>query len=395
VPLPSLRLLVVASTFPAREGDGTPPFVRDLADYEARRFDTLVLVPRVPGAPRSELVRPGLRIERFPYFPRRWEALADGAILENLRARPGLAPQAPAFLLAEMASVRGAVRSFRPHVAHLHWILPQGLAGLVAAPGLPFVASALGADAYALQDPVSRALKRAVLSRAAAVTTMSSDMRTRLLALGAPEARTHVLPVGADLPAVRRHANSVRKVPGRILFAGRLVEKKGLSILLRALRELGSRQEWSLHVVGDGPLRESLTAEAHGLPVTFRGKQPREDLARAMASAELAVFPSVPAASGDQDGLPVALVEAMGLECCVVASRLPGIDTAIESGRTGTLVPPGDPSELAAALAELLNEPERRRRLGKAAGARAEEFSVDAVGARFVELLEEAATGRR
>jgi glycosyltransferase involved in cell wall biosynthesis len=101
----------------------------------------------------------------------------------------------------------------------------------------------------------------------------------------------------------------------------------------------------------------------------------------------VAVVPSVPAATGDQDGLPVSLLEAMAAGCAVVASALAGIDAAVVDGESGLLVPPGDAARLAAALAELLADPERRAKLGAAADSRAEEFSVEAAGSRYCRLL--------
>ncbi len=384
------RLLVVASTFPAAEGDGTPPFVRDLAEYESRHFTTHVLVPRVPGAPRLERCG-GLTVARFPYYPRGWETLAYGAIIENVRTNPAAAlPQVPAFLAAEAVALRRAVRRFRPDVVHVHWMVPQGAVALVAAPGVPTVVTTLGGDVYALRGPAWRWLKGRVLAKARAVTTMNADMRDRLVALGADPATTHVLPMGADVAAVRRYGAGVARVPGRILVAGRLVEKKGVDVLLGALRTL-EPGGWTLDVVGDGPLRAPLEAAAAGLPVRFRGQRSREELARSLHEAEVVVVPSVPAASGDQDGLPVTLLEAMGAGCAIVASRLAGLDEAIVDGASGLLVPPGDPVALAGALAGLLTDPGRRAALGEAAAKRSEQFSVETIGERYADLLRAAA----
>jgi len=124
------RLLVIASTFPVGAQDGTPAFVRDLALEASREFDTEVLVPRVPGGERHEAAG-ALSVRRFGYFPRRYEDLADGAILENLRARRVRWLQVPAFVLAEAFALRRAVRRHRPDVLHVHWMIPQGIAALV------------------------------------------------------------------------------------------------------------------------------------------------------------------------------------------------------------------------------------------------------------------------
>lgn len=380
------RLLVLASTFPATPNDSTPGFVLDLAQAEARAYDTTVIVPAVPGAPGHERIG-DLDVIRFRYFPSRWEDLADGAILENLRARPSRWLQVPTFLAAEWLAVRRAERRLRPSVMHVHWLIPQGVAALGVMRRVPTVVTTLGGDLYGLRNPVATALKRRVVRQARALTAMNIDMRDQLVALGAaPEVAT-VLPMGADLVGIRAAAADVTREQGRLLFVGRLVEKKGLSYLLAALRELGDL-DLHLRVVGDGPLRSVLETQAHGLPVTFLGALGRGALAREYAAASLMVVPSTVAASGDQDGLPVALLEAMGLGTPVVASDLPGINEVVHQDETGVLVAPGDPRCLGAAIRDLTVDPARAQRLGDRARELSESLSVDAVGARYRELLD-------
>lgn len=390
-PVQRPKLLVLASTYPRRPGDGTPAFVRDLALAEAARYDTTVLVPAVPGASLSE-ADGALGVRRFRYFPRRWEDLADGAILENLRARPVRWLQVVPFMLAETFAVWRAVRRQRPDVIHVHWLVPQGLAALIAAPRTPKLVTTLGGDLYGLRGPVSRLLIRAVIKNAGSVTTMNSQMRDKLIELGADPAVTHILPMGADLAAVGALTASADRKRGRILFVGRLVEKKGLAVLVEAMRSLpGSGVE--LVVVGDGPLRSELERQAVGLPVRFVGTLDRPALAAEYAAASVAVFPSVPAASGDQDGLPVALLEAMGAGCPIVASSLPGLDEAVIDGESGVLVAPGSVPELQAALHRLLADEPLRSSLGAGAAIRAQEYSVDSIGRRYIALLDAIAAG--
>ena len=381
------KLLVLASTYPAHVGDGTPQFVRDLATVEALSYETTVLVPCVRGGARQE-VDGALSVRRFRYFPRRWEDLADGAILENLRSRKSRWAQVLPLFLAEVLAIRREVRASRPDVIHVHWLLPQGLAALIAAPRVPKLVTTLGGDVYGLRDPVSRRVFRAVIKNAVTVTAMNEDMRDRLLALGADPATTVVLPMGADVAGIRPQAAAAERRRGRVLFVGRLVEKKGVSVLLEALRLL-DEPGYDVRVVGDGPLRPQLTRQAAGLPVTFAGSLGREALSAELGAASIAVFPSVPAASGDQDGLPVAMLEAMSTGCAVVASDLPGLRDAVEDGTSGLLTTPASPVDLAAALERLLRDPDLCDRLGQAAAARAESFSVEAIGARYVLLLDE------
>jgi glycosyltransferase involved in cell wall biosynthesis len=380
------RLLVVASTFPRTETDGTPRFVADLTKQEAKAFDTLVLVPRVKGAERRQM-QDGYRIERFAYFPSRWEDVADGAILENVRHRPTRAIQVPSMVVAEAMALRRSIRSFKPDLLHVHWIVPQGIAALMVARGRPWVVTTLGGDLYALTSWPWRLVKRAVLKRATAVTVMNRDMADRIMQLGVPAHRIHVQPMGFALRPVA--AGDDAGIAGRIMFVGRLVEKKGASVLLDALMGLPLSVEWSLDVVGDGPLRKELETRARPADgrVRFLGQVSNEDLVQMWQHAALAVFPSVRAKSGDQDGLPVALLEAMSAGRAVVASALPGIDEAITSGKDGILVPPGDPIELRTAIARLLADPDERERLGTAARERAASYTIDAVGERYRALL--------
>lgn len=381
----SPRLLVLGSTFPGRADDGTPAFVRDLAIEMSSTFDVRVVTPSVPGSAGAERVD-GVDVRRFRFFPRRWEDLADGAIIENLRARPSRWLQVIPFLVAEAVAVRRHVREFRPDVVHAHWIIPQGLVATLVAPRVPRVVTTLGGDLYALRSRPLTRLKSFVVRRASRVTVMNAEMATIVRELGAQEVLTR--PMGADTGLFARVARSRRPVPGtlRLLFVGRLVEKKGLAVLVDALRGLG-REDLQLSVVGDGPLRADLEGAAAGLPVTFLGQLGRADLAQVYAEHDVIVVPSVHAGSGDKDGLPVALLEAMAAGCAVVASDLPGINEAVRPGVDGVLVPSGDEAALGAALASLADGRAWCDELGERAAARADEFSLRRVGGRYAEML--------
>lgn len=382
------RILVLTSTLPARTDDGTPAFVADLARELAEEFEVRILAPAVPGGAAHEQLSDRVDVVRYRYFPRRWEDLADGAILENVRARRSRLVQVP-FLLGGLArAIRRELREFRPDAVHAHWIIPQGIVARRVAGRLPTVVTTLGGDLYALNSGAARRLKTDVLRHAAAVTVMNDDMRQRAIDLGAAPADTHVMPMGARLSTLERTGDE--RPDGddgvlRFLAVGRLVEKKGFDVLLRTLRTMES--PYALEIVGDGPQRAELEKLSAGMPVTFAGQLGREALAGRYAIADVAVFPSRRAKSGDQDGLPVAMLEAMGAGCAVVASDLPGLNEAVQDGLSGVLVPEGDERTLAEALRSLAADAARRRELGTAARERAQGYSVSAVGARYRELF--------
>src|SRR5690606_17723846 len=160
-------------------------------------------------------------------------------------------------LVAEFVALRRLVRRHRPDVLHLHWLLPQGLVARLAAPKVPQVLTTLGGDVYALQGRLASRLKAWVVRRAAFTTVQNADMRAKLVALGGGPERVLVQPRGADVATVRA-VRDVAREPGRILFAGRLAEKKGVGHLIEAVRRLGDDLDWRLDIVGDGPPRARL-----------------------------------------------------------------------------------------------------------------------------------------
>jgi len=378
------RALVVATTYPARHGDGTPAFVADLCAELAVDFDVTVVVPRVSGAPSREQSPDGsLTVVRHRYFPRRWESVAEGAILENVRARKSTLVQVPFLVGSQFFAVRRVARAVRPDVIHAHWIIPAGVSARALSRKAPLVVTTLGGDLYALRGRLPTRLKRRVVAAARVVTVMNADMANVVRSLGGTDVR--VMPMGARFSVVTPVAGDG---PVRVLAVGRLVEKKGFDVLLAALENAPGT---SLTIVGDGPERGALesAARALGARVTFAGQLGREALDAAYTHADIAVFPSRPAASGDQDGLPVAMLEAMGSGLAVIASDLPGLNEAMVDGVSGVLVAPGDARALAAAVRELTGDPERRRALGGAAASRAAKYSVESVGAGYRALLHE------
>lgn len=387
-----LRVLALATTFPAVGGDGTPEFVLTLSNALVRAgLDVTVLVPRVAGGAATETID-GLRVRRFAYFPRRWEGLADGAIMANLRAeRRRILEVGPLVAAFESAAWRETARS-RPDVVHAHWVVPAGLVAwsLRRRFSVPYVVTAHGADAYVLNGTAPAAVKRRVLAGAAATVPVSQDIGAALGRLGPVH---EPIPMGVDVEAIRAEVGPRRPEPGRILFVGRLVEKKGVDVLLQALARVPAA---SLVVVGDGPSRADLQALAGKVGVadrvTFRGQQPRREVLAELGRAALVAIPSQVGAGGDQDGTPVVLGEAMAAGAPVVVSDLGGLAENISDGDTGWVVPAGSVDALVAALTQAVADPaEASRRADRAGQALFGRLDLDSVGARYRDVLAAAA----
>lgn len=180
--------------------------------------------------------------------------------------------------------------------------------------------------------------------------------------------------------------------PVRFVTVGRAVEKKGFDDLLQALALLPPGLAWRLTHIGGGPLLEALKAKAQQLGVADRikwlGAQTQDRIVAELRACDLFTLPSRPAADGDRDGLPNVIMEAASQALPIVATDFAGVPEFVEHGRSGRLVPPGDPAALAAALGQLARDPAERRRLGEGARRRVQDdFSADAGFNRIERLL--------
>ena len=358
-------LLVLASTYPRWAGDPEPGFVHELCRRLAAAFDVVVVCPHAPGAARRERLD-GVDVVRYRYAPLALQTLVHGGgMATHLRRARWKWLLVPGFLLGQWWAAARVARQRRPALVHAHWLLPQGLvAWALHATGLVpgFALTSHGADLYGFRGALALALKRRVVRNCSALSVVSPAMLAVLDAGGLRPPRLEVIPMGADLRGRFTPDPAVQREPGSLLFIGRLVEKKGLRHLLDALPAVRREHPYArLRVVGFGPLEPEARAHVHALGldgcVEFRGALAQADLPALLRSAALFVAPSVRAASGDQDGLPVVLMEALGCACPVLASRIPGVDELFGDDAAATLLPPGDSQALARAICDVLAHP--------------------------------------
>jgi glycosyltransferase involved in cell wall biosynthesis len=192
--------------------------------------------------------------------------------------------------------------------------------------------------------------------------------RLRALAPARDEARARLgLPAGAFV----------------VVGLGRLVPIKGFDVLVESMAAvLAEVPEAHLLLVGGGPLRGALAAQAGALGVSARVTLAgaTRDVVTALAAADVLAAPS------RNEGMGRAIVEAMALGVPPVATAVGGIPAVVGDGESGCLVPPGDAAALARALVALGRDPARRARLGAAARCRAELFSTEEAARRLLAL---------
>ena len=279
-----------------------------------------------------------------------------------------------------MATASGVLQRFlfkqighTPRLADLRQLAPQsvhahfGRGGALVLPvaralGVPLYVTFHGGDATKETHRRRRLIPTIYQRRlsqlqayASGFLCVSQFVADCLAAQGFPKSKLITHYIGIDLSQMK----PPNQRNGRLLFIGRLIDKKGVDVLLAAMRRLQNAQNskvpdgkvLGLDIAGAGPLEGKLRAQAADLPsVRFLGWQTPQQLALIMRRAQAVVVPSRIAANGDCEGLPTVVLESIRAGLPVVATNHAGIPEIIRDQETGFLVPENDPDLLAAAL---------------------------------------------
>ncbi|MGE3329218.1 MAG: glycosyltransferase family 4 protein [Acidimicrobiia bacterium] len=292
------------------------------------------------------------------------------------------------------------LRHDRVDMVHAHWATYPAYGAMVigAMTGLPFTFTGHAHDIQ-LPNPTLPAK----IEAAAAVVTISEYNR-RLLQKLAPTAdprKIEIVHCGVDVAAFASRAAARRpatsNAPGTIVCVGALVPYKGQRVLVEACAQLKLRNvELRCRIVGDGEDRQALAEQIARLEVSDHvelvGRLPADRVAEELAAASVMVLPSVVLSSGQMEGIPVALMEAMAAGVPVISTRISGIPELVVDGETGLLVEPDDATALADAIESVLTDPagaERRAVAGSALVAA--QFDQATEVTRLVEIFARAA----
>ncbi len=388
-----LRLAVLADAYPVV----SETFVTNEVAELRRQGHTI----RVEASARSDRPDPACPATMTSYLeddPRLGKALALVGVLarhprsvgSDLLARGRWRREEAVRPLRALALRTRRLRAAGVSHLHVHFATNAALDAmrLAAIEGLPYSVTAHAVEIF--ERPANLVEK---LERAAFVTTGCEYNARHLRALLGPGSATsvHVVVMGVDADAFRRSS----AYPGgrNVVAIGRLVEKKGFPHLIDAVAELeGQYPLERVTIVGEGPLRASLTAQIERLGlggrVELRGALGPPEIRRVLEAADLLAMPCVVAAGGDRDSMPVVVKEAMAMEVPVIASDEVGLPELVNA-EVGRLVPPGDARALARGIEELLGLPVAdRAALGEAGRRRVlERCNLRHETARVAELI--------
>ncbi len=256
---------------------------------------------------------------------------------------------------------------------HVHFADIPATIGMYAAAiaDISFSVTAHDSDLYCRASLLDKKLERA-----SAFTTVSLANRGYMLELlGTKAAKVRVVHCGINVDTFPARSAESGAQSHVVFAAGPLLPRKGFDVLLYALALLGdTRPDIRVAIAGAGTQRKRLEELAERLHVGDRvsllGNVSRDDIRTHLAAAGLFALPCRAALSGDRDAIPVALIEAMACSVPVVSTRFSGIPELVEHERSGLLVDPDDPVDLAAAIVRLLDDAPLRKQLQAAARQR-------------------------
>jgi glycosyltransferase involved in cell wall biosynthesis len=296
------------------------------------------------------------------------------------------------------------VREFKPDVVHVFFGIPDGPLGwaLKRVYGLPYLISLRGADVpsdevkrFARHYRILRPFVRWLWQDADALVAVSNGLREFAYET-TPDVPIDVIPNAIELSVFRPPRQRTHDSPVRLLFVGRFNAFKNVETLLEAISRLNEMgvNNFELQLVGDGERRanlERLTIDK-GLTrqVHFLGWVDRKAIVERYRQADMFVTATT------WEGMPNTVLEGMACGLPVVATRASGLDELVKEGVNGYLVDINDSSTLANRLAELIENPYERHRMGKESRKMAEqEFAWEYITEQYVQIYERISKSER
>lgn len=388
------RFPKVSETFVVRELDAVETEAEmDLELFSLYPAEDAAVVHPVARPWSERLHRADVRdgLYALPWWLRRrpFRLLSTFAVVVRAHGRrPQVLGRALVTLLLALGHARRAPLLGVEHV-HAHFASFPTMAAWVIwrLTGIPYSFTSHAHDLFVHQLFLARKVRDARFL----VTISEFNRRFLIQVSGGPE--IHVVHAGIDCqryPFRERDLSSRRSV-GAVTVAT-LQEKKGHAVLLEALAGEPRLAHLELELVGDGELRESLEAQVDRLGlrhrVRFLGALSQDQVTQRLDHADLFVLPSLIARSGQMEGIPVALMEAMACGLPVVATDMSGVPELVRDGETGLLAAPGSPGSLRAAILQVLSEPEASAHRARAGRRLVEEhFDVHASAAALAALF--------
>jgi glycosyltransferase involved in cell wall biosynthesis len=401
-----MKICLLTTTFPRYQKDVIPQFLFGLANAMVQEGAKVsVVAPHDQDTLDYEMMD-GVEIHRFHYWwPKSAQGLAYGSgIPENVRRKKWIALQFPTL---EAAFLSAALRyGADADVYNPHWTfaaLPTVLASKIN--HKPVVTHAYSAEYV---PKALHPLNRFIVNNSQAVISISRYAGDRVEKVVQP-VNHHIIGYGVNADKIAspdfdaksfRQSLHIENDRFLIFAVGRLVERKGYSVLIDAIAELLKRGEnVRLLLGGKGPLHQELQSQIEQLNIQEQahliGYVSDENLPHYLKAADVVIMPSVYDKTGDTEGLGIPPLEAMANGTAVIASAIGGILDVVEHEERGLLVEPNNPLALADAIVRLKNDDSLRQKVIAGGYTFVKgEFSWQSLARRTLDVFENAISRR-
>lgn len=361
------KILVITSSFPRYKNDWWAQFIASIyKNIDKSIFDITIVAPHAPGAKLIEDIE-GIKVVRFPYFyPFSLERLTSGSgILHSSEESIFAKLQILFFVAMQFIYSCALLIKNRYHLVHIHWIIPQGIEGLLIKFffNTPVIATVHGSDLFGLKQ--FNFFKKIILKNAT-ICTVNSSATLKEVKNIEPRTKIELIPMGVDTKMFSSDKKKVLlkkqyKNATLLLAVGRLIGCKGLDYLIQSLPTVINRfPNIRLLIVGDGPERKNLEylikkCNLAQDVVIFLGSVPHAQLSTIYASSDMLIVPSVTdKKTGETEGQGIVVLEGMASGIPVIGSACGGISDLIINGKNGLLVKERDVRGLSNAIIKMI-----------------------------------------
>lgn len=371
----SKKIIYISTAFPRYKEDRINPWLFEtIKRLKEKKYKIKVFTSSYKGIKQKEIE--GIEIYRFRYLPKNIEILTHDVSVPE-RWKMGIKYRLmiiPYILSGIINSLIFALKEDFD-IIHVHWPFPHIIFGLImkAIRKRPLICTFHGGEIIFLENmPLFlKIIFKFLFNFSDFYTVNSSFTKQKLLKFTGykKKEKVAIIPFGITIKEIKEE-NKIKKEKIKILFAGRLIERKGVHILLESFAKVNKIfPEIELVIAGDGPLREKLKNLAKELgienKVIFKGHLKSNELEKEYKEASVFVLPSIHDIKGDTETLGVVLIEAMEYGVPVIATNVGGIPDIVKDGYNGLLVPEKDPEALAQAIIKLIKDESLREKFVK------------------------------
>lgn len=401
------KILTIATTFPRWENDTEATFVKDLCNEISKEFEVHVLVPHCEGLKFKEKIG-NLYIHRFPYFyPYKYQKLAYGGILPNLKKKPLLLLQSPFLFIFMLIHTIKITKKSNIEIIHAHWFFPQGLIVALCRKYLKIKSMitihAGGILALNSIPVIKRPISNFILMNTDIIVSVSSFGKNLLKNMVSPklksivEKKLKIIPMGVYTKKfnMRENKQNLRnkynlKNKWILLFIGRLAEKKGVKYLIKALSFIKNSNHILL-IIGDGPLKEDLIKDTNILNlnknIKFLGYVSEKEKADYLLLSNILIIPSITTKKGDTEGLPAVIMEGVSAGIPIIATDVGGIKDIIKNDVNGVLIEEKNSKQIAEKINYLINNKKLKEKLINNAKLTSKSYDWKEINKKYVTLL--------